>query len=176
MLPHLKTFIVSVLLLFCNACSTSVTPEISKSVDSAIWMSKKFRDNPNNVGGNENLAYEPSQFIMPDAYSKGMAPVWMLDTSVAHTCLILIIANDKGFNDSNWVSFFHGVRSEDIPLVKRRVFKLGARTYSRLLDSYSHDSLLAYDDFRIKISGFEDIPLQTMRKKDSEQDAPSNGG
>jgi hypothetical protein len=170
----LNIFIAPFLFLLCGSCSTRVTPETSKSVESAVWMGKKFRDNPENEGGNENLAYEPSQFRMPDAYSKGMAPVWMLDSSVAHTCLILIIAKDKGFNESNWVSFFHGIRSADIPLVKSRVFKLGSREYSRLLDSYSNESLLPYDDFRVKISGFEGIPLQTMRKEDSEQDADGN--
>ena len=134
-------------------------------------MGQKFRDNSENIGGNENLAYEPSQFSMPDKYSRGVAPVWMLDSSVAHTCLILIIAKDKGFNESNWVSFFHGICSKDILLVKSRVFKLGSREYAGILDYYSHDSLLPYDDFRVKISGFEGIPLQTMRKEDSEQGA-----
>jgi hypothetical protein len=168
----LKISIAPFLFLLCGSCSTRVTPQVSKSVESAVWMGKKFRDNPENKGGNENLAYEPSQFRMPDAYSRGMAPAWMLDSSVAHTCLILIIAKDKGFNESNWVSFFHGIRSADIPLVKSRVFKMGSSEYSRLADSNPHDSLLSYNEFRLKISGFEGASLQSMRKEDSEQDAP----
>lgn len=104
-----------------------------------------------------------------------MAPVWMHDPSVAHICLVLIIAKDKGFNESNWVSFFHGIRTADIPLVKSRVFKMGSKEYSRLADSYLHDSLLSYNEFRVKISGFEGTPLQSMRKEDSEQAATPNG-
>jgi len=165
----LKIFIASFLFLLCNACSTDVTPEVTKSVDSAVWMGKKFRDNPDNVGGNENLAYEPSQFIMPNAFSRGMAPIWMHDPSVAHICLVLIIAKDNGFNESNWISFFNGIRTADIPIVKSRVFKMGAREYSSLSGYSSCDSLLSYKEFRIKISGFDHAPLQSMRKEDPEQ-------
>jgi hypothetical protein len=52
----LKIFIATLLFLLCNSCSTGVTPEVSKSVDSAVWMSKKFRDNPENEGGGMRIS------------------------------------------------------------------------------------------------------------------------
>jgi hypothetical protein len=129
-------------------------------------MGKQFRGNPNNEGGNENLVYEPSQY-MPSSY-----PVWMRDPSVAHKCLVLIIANDSGFNDSNWISFFHGIRKADIPNVKKRVFSVDSREYLIISRSYPGEFVLSYDAFRSKITKFEGLNLQSMRMEDSEQAAP----
>jgi hypothetical protein len=150
-------------ILVCSACSSDVSTELTDDVSSAVWMGKKFRDNPQNVGGNENLAYEPSQFKAHDELSAGMAPVWMLDSSVAHKCLTLIIAADQGFNESNWISFFHGVPTADIPIVKNRVFEVGPREYSQLLGTYPCENLLSYNAFRGKLSAFEGVPLQSLR-------------
>lgn len=166
MRPLSKIIIFLIPFLLCNACSSSVTPEVFKGVDSALWMSKQFRDNPNNEGGNENLVYEPSQYV-PGSY-----PIWMRDRSVAHACLILIIANDSGFNESNWISFFHGIRSADIQNVKSRVFNIDSREYLKISKSYPSENSIPYDAFRSKIAKFEGLKLQSMRKENSGQASP----
>ena len=125
-------------------------------------MGYHFRYNPNNEGGNENVVYEPSEYFNREL------PIWMRDPSTAHECIVLIMAKDKDFNESNWISFYHGIRKSDIPLVKGRVFSVGSYLYSKLSTAYFGDSVISYEAFRSKIESFEKIPLETMRKEDAE--------
>lgn len=158
----MKTTLYSVMVMFltflCNSCSTQVRPDIVSSVDSAVSMGLQFRDNPDNEGGNENMVYEPSE------YAPKHRPIWMRNPSIAHECLILIIAKDKDFNESNWISFYHGINESDIPVVKSRVFGIEEPEYKRLSTAYFGDSVISFEAFRWKIEAYKMLPLRTMRK------------
>ena len=149
--------------LFACACSSEMPPQALKSVDSAVAFARDYRDNPNNEGGNENLIYMPTR---EDWIRPGYAPTWMHDPSIADECLVLIIAKDRGFRESNWISFFYGLKQPDIVPVKEKVLAATRSKYARLTAHEPVGSVLTYEEFRSKVDSFRAAPLQSARKTD----------
>ena len=127
---------------------------IKRDIELNLKNNNKFRDNPNDEGGNENNAYEPSEYIAT------YRPIWMTESNVAHICIIAIIACDRNFNKSNWDSFFHGIPERNREMVKNKVIELDFSSYLKILADYTGGPHIDYEQFRKKVLSFQTRDLR----------------
>ena len=122
---------------------------IMSDIELIIRNNIRFRDNPTNEGGNENNAYQPS------AYIEGRKPAWMTNSTIAHICIIALIASDFNFNKNNWDSFFDGIQKADREAVRKKLNELSSMSYSKIVADYTIGPHLDYEQYRQKVLSFQ---------------------
>ena len=121
--------------------------EIRDAVKNVSLISKNLRNNPANVGGNENEIFEPSFYFSQKA-------VWMRHPETANICLIAFIASDSEFNESNWISFFHGFTDKTKEDIISKIINISQFRYEKICREYAFGIPIDYKSYKTKIYTF----------------------